>query len=150
MEYIKKHGFIHESTNIWTLSHTQCYFRSLPHRSQHILSRQLWKHLGQNMGNLNKWKYYYWIDLKTLWQKQKLIIMSNYFSILHNVFLNRLQLWKAMHAIHTTAFTDKIHVYIYEPEIKITLSPFWNYITLAHRCLYWLIILRPYIVSLTI
>ena len=30
---------------------------------------QIWKHLGKNMKHFFKWKYNYWIELKTLWQK---------------------------------------------------------------------------------
>ena len=37
--------------------------------------------------NLIKWKYHYWIELKTLWQRKELLIMSN-FSFCHNVFNN--------------------------------------------------------------
>ena len=45
---------------------------------QQINSRQLWKHLVKNMKNLYKWKFNHWKELKTLRQKVKLLIMSNF------------------------------------------------------------------------
>ena len=47
-----------------------CQFLTRSH-IQHICSRQLWKHLEKIMENLWKWRYNYWIELKTLWQKAR-------------------------------------------------------------------------------
>ena len=47
------------------------------------------KNLGKNMENLYEWKYPYWKELITLWQKEKLLIMCN-FLFCHNVFTYRL------------------------------------------------------------
>ena len=49
--------------------------------------RQLWKYLCKNMKNIHKWKYIYWIELKTLWEKEKLFVLS-IFSFCHKVFLS--------------------------------------------------------------
>ena len=64
---------------VWTV-------RTLSHIQQ-ICSRR--RHLHNYMENLYKWKFDYWIKLKTLWQKEKLLIMSN-FSFCHNVFKSHL------------------------------------------------------------
>ena len=52
---------------------------------QQICSRQLWTHLGKNVENPHKRRYNYWKKLKTLWQKEKLLVLSNFF-FCHNVF----------------------------------------------------------------
>ena len=57
---------------------------------QLICSRRLLKHLGKIMENLRKWKFIYWIHLKTLWLKEKLLMMSN-FSFCNIVFKSYLQ-----------------------------------------------------------
>ena len=44
---------------------------------QNIYSIRLWLHVGKNMENLSKYKYNHWGELKTLWQKEKLIIVIN-------------------------------------------------------------------------
>ena len=49
------------------------------------LQKILWNHLGKYMKNFYKWKHDYWIELKTLRQKELLVITSN-FSFSHNVF----------------------------------------------------------------
>ena len=47
-----------------------------------LKSRRLWKYLIKNILNFYKWKFNNWIELKTLWQREKLLIfISN-----HNVF----------------------------------------------------------------
>ena len=48
-------------------------------------SRRSFKQSGKVMKNPNKWKFNYWKELKTLWQKEKLLIISN-ISFFHNVF----------------------------------------------------------------
>ena len=45
---------------------------------QQICSRRLWKHSNNNMENLCKWRHAYWIELKTLCQKEKLLVLSNF------------------------------------------------------------------------
>ena len=50
---------------------------------QQSCSRQLWKHLYKNIETFFESKKKYWMKWKTLWQKQKLLIMSN-FSFSHN------------------------------------------------------------------
>ena len=59
-----------------------------------LSSSQLWKPLGKTMENIYKGKFKYEKELKTSWQNEKLLIMSN-FSLPHNVFkmhlLQRLQ-----------------------------------------------------------
>ena len=57
---------------------------------QQICSRRLWKHLRKNLEKLHKGKYNNQIKLKPLWQKVKLLIMSN-FTFCRNVFKSRLQ-----------------------------------------------------------
>ena len=64
--------------NMLTLSHIQ-----------QICSRQLWKHLLKNMENLYNCRYYYWKNMKTLWQIEKLLILNNV-SFCHDVFNSRL------------------------------------------------------------
>ena len=59
--------------------------------------RQLWNQLCKNMGILYKWKCNYWKMLKTLWQKVKLLILSN-FSFCHNVFKSRLPQQRCQYA----------------------------------------------------
>ena len=56
---------------------------------QQIWSRRLWKLLGKNTETLYKCRYYYWKELKTLWQKNKLLVLSNFY-FCHNVFKSRL------------------------------------------------------------
>ena len=58
---------------------------------QQICSRRLCKHLDSNKVNLSKWTHTltYWIDLETLWQKEKLLVLSNFF-FCHKVFKSRL------------------------------------------------------------
>ena len=56
---------------------------------QQICSRQLWRHISKNMENKWKRKCYSWIKLKTLWQMEKLLLMSN-FSFCFNVFKSHL------------------------------------------------------------
>ena len=41
----------------------------------------LWKQRGKSMKNLYKWWYTYWIELKTLWQMEKLL--AHYEQFLH-------------------------------------------------------------------
>ena len=45
---------------------------------------------AKNIKYLHKWEFNNWIELKTLWLKGKLLIMSN-FPFCHNVFKSRLQ-----------------------------------------------------------
>ena len=52
---------------------------------QQICSRLLWKNLGKNIENLYKSRYTYWIELKTLCQKEILLVLSNFF-FCHKVF----------------------------------------------------------------
>ena len=61
---------------------------TLSHIQQNY-STQLRKHLSKNMENLYKWKYNYWKMLKRLWQKEKLLVLSNC-SFCHNFFKSRL------------------------------------------------------------
>ena len=53
--------------------------------TEHICGRWHWKSLSKNIKNLNKCLCNQWIELKTLSQKEKLLIM-NTFSCCHNVF----------------------------------------------------------------
>ena len=57
---------------------------SLSHIQQ-ICSRRFWKHLDKTMEILWKWKYNYWKELKTLWQKNKILVLIN-FSFCHTIF----------------------------------------------------------------
>ena len=50
---------------------------------QQICSRWLWKHTRIFLKTRFKWKYNYWIELKTWLQKEKLLILSNFFFCLH-------------------------------------------------------------------
>ena len=43
---------------------------------QQICSRWLWKHFGKNTENAHKCRYNYWKELKTLWQKKKLLLFQ--------------------------------------------------------------------------
>ena len=52
---------------------------SLSHIQQTTCSRRLWKPLK----TLFKWKYNYWIELKTWWKKKKLLVLSNFSSCSH-------------------------------------------------------------------
>ena len=52
---------------------------------QLICCRRLSKQKGKNTENLSKWNYNDWKKLKTKWQKEKLLVLSN-FSFCHNVF----------------------------------------------------------------
>ena len=49
--------------------------------------------LVKHVGNNYKYKYTYGMKLKTLWQKEKLLIMSK-FSFCYNVFKSGLWLWE--------------------------------------------------------
>ena len=51
---------------------------------QQICSRQLWKHTRKKLKTLFKWKYNNWIELKTWWQKEKLLVLSNFFFCQHD------------------------------------------------------------------
>ena len=53
----------------------------------HLVS--LLSHIIKPYINLNKWIYHYWIQSKTLWQKEKLLITCN-FSFCNIVFLSHL------------------------------------------------------------
>ena len=66
------------STDLLTLFHIQ-----------KICSRQLWTCLLKNMENFYNCRCNYWKKLKTLCQKEKLLVLSN-FSYCHNVFKSRL------------------------------------------------------------
>ena len=66
--------FLTTALNKLTLSHIQ-----------QICSRRLWKHPGKNMENPYKWGYNYWKKLKTSRQKEKLLVLSNFF-FCHDVF----------------------------------------------------------------
>ena len=49
------------------------------------VNRLLRKHMGKGVNTiLYEWKYKYWIKVKTLWPKEKLLIINN-FSYCHNV-----------------------------------------------------------------
>ena len=52
---------------------------------QQICSRRLWKYLGKHTEKLYKCRHNYWKELKTLWQKEKLLVLIN-FSFRRNVF----------------------------------------------------------------
>ena len=54
----------------------------MPHTTN--LQQTTLKTSRQNHGNPHKWKYNYW-KLKTMWQKEKLLVLSN-FSFCHIVF----------------------------------------------------------------
>ena len=43
---------------------------------QEFCSWLLWKHLVKNMENLYKLMFTYWIEMKTLWEKEKLLLMA--------------------------------------------------------------------------
>ena len=63
------------------------FFNPFPHTIN-----RLWNYQVKNIENLYKlikWKYDYWIELKSLWQIEKLLIMSS-FSICHHNFKSRL------------------------------------------------------------
>ena len=52
------------------------------------MSKLSFSHLATNndiVSNMNKWEYNYLIEKKTLWEKEKLLVTSN-FSFSHNVF----------------------------------------------------------------
>ena len=70
-------------SNIWELR--DCLF-TLPH-IQGICRRRLWKDLRKNPDNIYKWRHNHWTKLKTLRQKEKLLVLSN-FSFCRNVFKN--------------------------------------------------------------
>ena len=53
-------------------------FLTLSHIQQ-ICSRRHWNNLGKNMENLCKWKFRHWNELKTMWQKEKLFVLRNFF-----------------------------------------------------------------------
>ena len=55
----------------------------------HICSRRLLKHLDKNLKNLYRWRLDFWKELKTLWQKEKLFVLSN-FTFCHYVFKRRM------------------------------------------------------------
>ena len=58
-----------------------------------IRCRRFWKHFGRHMKNYCKCKYYYWKDLKTLWQKREIALMTmSNFSFYHNVSISSLRL----------------------------------------------------------
>ena len=46
---------------------------------QHICGRWLWKHTRNKLETPFKWKYNYWIELKTWRQNEKLLVLSNFF-----------------------------------------------------------------------
>ena len=46
---------------------------------QRICSRRLWKQTQKDLEIPFKWKYNNWIELKTSWQKEKLLVLSNFF-----------------------------------------------------------------------
>ena len=60
-------------------------FYSIPQ----ICSKRLWKHLGNHTEKPYKCWYSYWKELKTLWQKKKLLILNNFF-LCPSVFKSRL------------------------------------------------------------
>ena len=51
-------------------------------------STRLWKHIGSPIEYHFLWRYNLFIELKTLWQKEKLLIMIN-FSFCHDGFKSR-------------------------------------------------------------
>ena len=76
----------------WPLTSLLCFLRwtnvILPQSMQiltitHILlqytcSKGHWKHIGKIIKQFFKWKHYYWTEIKTFWQKEKLLNMSNF------------------------------------------------------------------------
>ena len=57
---------------IFTLSHIQLIF-----------IRRLWKHTRKTSETPFKWKYTNWLELKTWWKKEKLLVLSNFFFCRH-------------------------------------------------------------------
>ena len=72
---------------------------------QRICSRRLWKHLNDKVKNLPKWRHSYWIELKTSCQKEKLLVLSNFF-FCHKVFKSPLL---QMHLNVSTSEKELIH-----------------------------------------
>ena len=79
LNYIAKSEIIHQTVQIYldlqgspTLSYIQQF-----------CSRQLWKHTRIFLETPLQWKYNHWIELKTWWQKEKLLVLSNFFFCLH-------------------------------------------------------------------
>ena len=61
-------------------------FKPFPHTTN--LQKTTMRTSRQHYGMFHNGKCNYWIELKTLWQKEKLLVLSN-FSFTHNVFKSR-------------------------------------------------------------
>ena len=86
-------------TSIFSFSHNICYsfqkeFMILTlYLICQFLAFQIQHQIKYDVKNMNKWGYNYLIGLKTLWEKEKLLVTSN-FSFSHNVFKSCLLLMR--------------------------------------------------------
>ena len=64
-----------------------CSFNPFSHTTN--LQQTTLKHLNKDMESLPKWRHTYWTELKTLCQKEKFLVLSNFFFCL-KVFKSRL------------------------------------------------------------
>ena len=71
------------------MSNIECAVHTLTLSDIHkFCSRRPWKQLGKNRKKLYKCRYNYWKELKTLRQKKKLLVLSNFY-FCHNVVQSR-------------------------------------------------------------